>query len=94
MSRRQVLAGDFAGDGELELLIATMNGRLLAARAVGVPAHPLNAWLAAPRGRRNGFVHGRHEGVFVHAHSARFRDVLGEALPITFEVRNGAVFKI
>ena len=60
-SRAQVLAGDFSGDGELELLLGTMNGRLLAIRARGVPAHPLEAWHGAPRARRNGFAHGRHE---------------------------------
>ena len=28
----------------------------------------------------------RHEGVFVHAHSARFRDARGELVPVTFEI--------
>mmetsp|Transcript_37867 Transcript_37867/g.62323 ORF Transcript_37867/g.62323 Transcript_37867/m.62323 type:complete len:260 (+) Transcript_37867:227-1006(+) len=80
-----VLAEDLEGDGTLDLLVVTTEGTAVAL-STGVPAHPLNAWPAARRGRANGFTHGGHQGIYVLDHLTRYSNVLSQFLPITFEI--------
>lgn len=54
----------------LDLVLGTMNGELMSF-GTAVPFHPLNAWASMPNnGGRNGFTHGRHQGVFLYDISA------------------------
>jgi hypothetical protein len=48
---------DMTGDGYLDLLVGTMNGRMLLFETA-VPFHPVNAWNSFPKNRLNGFTHG------------------------------------
>ena len=42
--------------------------------------------MAQPQAQRNGFTHGREQGIYVDEHSARFREIIGRDIPITFEI--------
>ena len=42
--------------------------------------------MAQPQAQRNGFTHGREQGIYVDEHSARYREVIGRYIPITFEI--------
>lgn len=54
----------------LDLVLGTMNGELMSF-GTAVPYHPLNTWASMPNnGGRNGFTHGRHQGVFLYDISA------------------------
>ena len=78
------LAEDVSGSGTMDLVVATATGDV-AVFDTGVPYNALNAWPGQLRGGRNGFVHGRAQGVRVVG-GAGCRTVIGNAVQLRIEI--------
>ena len=71
-----VLADDINGDNLLDLIITTMSGEVMAF-GTELLYHPGNSWASSVRGRANGFIHGKHQGVYISNHLSSFEDIRG-----------------
>lgn len=72
-----VLADDLSGSGKLQLLVATISGRV-SVYETGTPFHPLKQWLSKPNSL-NGMTAKEYQlGVFIEPESRVARDVRGD----------------
>lgn len=78
----QVLADDLDGDGTLDLVLATMNGQVVALET-RARYHPLRAWTGPPQGNQL-VAADRYMGVHAAWDTRAPRDLRGETFPVRF----------
>lgn len=86
-SHAMVLAEDISSTGQLDLLVATVNGGVYAIRT-GARYHPSKGWPSQFPGLGTGSCTARWnwQGVYVTATSRIARDVRGDAVPVRFTI--------
>eukprot|EP01059_Diplonema_ambulator_P030642 TRINITY_DN532_c2_g1_i4.p1 TRINITY_DN532_c2_g1~~TRINITY_DN532_c2_g1_i4.p1 ORF type:complete len:401 (+),score=117.53 TRINITY_DN532_c2_g1_i4:1206-2408(+) len=81
----QVLADDIDGNGNLDLLVGTMNGNMYAFQT-NTPYHPLKTWSSQVQGLNGMTAREGHVGIYVLKASRQHRDVVGNNFKIMFEI--------
>eukprot|EP00754_Rhynchopus_humris_P014422 Rhum_TRINITY_DN14386_c7_g1::Rhum_TRINITY_DN14386_c7_g1_i1::g.84049::m.84049 len=81
----QVLADDLDGNGNLDLVVATMNGNIYALQTKA-PYHPLKAWTSGVQGLNGMTAKEGNVGVYALQSSRVHRDVVGSYFKVMFEI--------
>ena len=81
----QVLADDLDNNGNLDLVVATMNGNIYALQTKA-PYHPLKAWTSGVQGLNGMTAKEGNVGVYALQSSRVHRDVVGSYFKVMFEI--------
>ena len=84
-SYSMVLADDIDGNGQMDLIVSTMNGNVYCFETTA-PYHPLKAWTSQAQAVNGFTARYNSQGIFASAASRAPRDVGGETLKVQFDL--------
>lgn len=84
-SSSMVLADDITGNGQMDLLVTTINGGVYVFETQ-TPYTPMNAWPSKTKGVNGCSASGNYVGVFIESEFRKLRDVQGDTMPLQITV--------
>jgi hypothetical protein len=84
-SSSMVLADDITGNGQMDLLVTTINGGVYVFETA-TPYTPMNAWPSKTKGVNGCSASGNYVGVFIEPAFRKLRDVQGDTMPLQITI--------
>ncbi|KPI90356.1 putative FG-GAP repeat protein putative intergrin alpha chain protein [Leptomonas seymouri] len=84
-SSSMVLADDITGNGQMDLLVTTINGGVYVFETA-TPYTPMNAWPSKTKGVNGCSASGNYVGIFIDPAFRNFRDIQGDTIPLQITI--------